>query len=65
MPEAQLEHAVPANHRPIYYGGLMRCCLVTIRDTRALTRPGDLLQCRYCFSFCVVNRDGRWEWMAD
>lgn len=42
-------------------GGLMRCCLETLRATHPQGEEGDIRHCSHC-SFTVIYRDGAWEW---
>lgn len=63
--------SAPANVRLVRQGGLMRCCLATIRESTELTEPGAVLHCSYCdhaergadcFHLMIVAEDGIWEW---
>lgn len=56
---------VPAYERSIRTGGLMRCCLETIRTTADLSQVGDKLTCKWCRSEEIeVGEDGAWRWSA-
>lgn len=60
------EEAVPANMRQIEIGGLMRCCIATIRDSIEPTRLGDVVDCKYekpgNRQLVVDMNSGRWRW---
>lgn len=56
---------IAANQRRIRQGGLMRCCLETIRTRTALTKVGDVHECNWCSSSHRVAPDGVWEWNHD
>lgn len=53
----------------INYGGLVRCCLLSLDDAMAkrekegkpLTVEGDVIPCEYCES-SVICKGGVWQW---
>lgn len=47
--------------KPIYQGGLMRCCMKTIIEYAGPEDEGTVLPCRWCSSSAIV-RGGHWEW---
>lgn len=49
------------NNEPIRIGGLMRCCILTVRQREAPGQEGDVQPCQYCSS-STRFRDGAWEW---
>ncbi len=59
----------PANERRIRIGGLMRCCIETIRTTDIRTDIGEVLQCKFTDDpddpghRLIVADDGVWEWL--
>ena len=53
-----------ANAWPIRIGGLLRCCIASVRESELLSREGDTRECMVgqgCMTQ-VVLRDGAWEW---
>lgn len=59
------DEKVPASQRSIHIGGLMRCCLLTLRESTEETVVGSVLQCRYTEDSnhsMVVGPDGEWRW---
>ena len=51
--------------RPVFTGGLMRCCLATLDEATTLTEtPGEVLHCLYCPSSMRLSPDG-WRWARD
>lgn len=55
----------PANERSIHIGGLMRCCIQTIRESEEPTTIGDTLRCRYGATVMQVSPDGNWRWAPE
>jgi hypothetical protein len=52
------------SREPVRIGGLMRCCLETIREYDKPGVEGDIVNCKYCSS-SMRFRDGVWEWNHD
>ncbi len=52
--------------KPIFQGGLMRCCLKTLAehiDSGGSEEEGTIVKCKYCgVTGGAVVRNGRWEW---
>lgn len=48
---------------PIRMGGLMRCCIQTIREREQPGTEGETQPCRWCTSTSRF-RDGAWEWIS-
>lgn len=54
------------NERRIRIGGLLRCCIATVHEIDAMTKPGDIRECNYCHKPSLrVGDDGVWEWNHD
>lgn len=51
------------NGDDIRVGGLMRCCIVTIRERETPGTEGEVQPCRWCSSSSRF-RDGEWEWIS-
>jgi hypothetical protein len=49
---------------PIRIGGVMRCCVATVREWTGEPNEGTTLPCNFCASQMRV-RDGAWEWDSD
>lgn len=47
----------------IRIGGLMRCCIETVRAVGA-GREGETVECEHC-AHRMVWHDGAWEWSRD
>ena len=47
----------------VYQGGLMRCCINTLAQTKMDDAPkeGDTVDCQYCTSSMIYRGDG-WRW---
>jgi hypothetical protein len=52
----------PAWSRSIHIGGMMRCCIKTIRESERPTEVGSTIQCSYCGAYAEVDAEGRWRW---
>lgn len=53
---------------PLYIGGLLRCCVETLRTTETRDEDGETLTCRHCKKE-TMRFDGRaahpgWRWVG-
>lgn len=54
--------------RNLRIGGVMRCCIETLRQYQAEGGPepiGQILKCKWGTQKLIVAPDGVWEWLDD
>lgn len=59
-----MRKAMPANERPIHQGGLMRCCLLTLAESKEqVTTVGEIIVCKFDNKTeMIVGEDEAWRW---